>query len=317
MWLDRLERELNNLRAALQWAIEKGEAGEGMETALRLAGALLWFWTDRRYASEALTALKRALASSQGAAPVVRAKALFTAGVLADDHEQINALLSESLAIFQELGDTHGMALSLFWLGMLAETEGSIAEAHQLIEEALALFKQVGDQVYIAWAYARFATQLNLQGEYARARALREENLRRFREQGDMWGTASTLSEMGWSLFLTGDDPALARSLLQEGLALAREMGIFFPIVQTLSCLAELALAQEDAAGARSLIEEVWVFVPDRGYQENRARLLFLSGQVAAMEGNYAAAYAYYKESLAGIEKSYIPPAWKGRLTWR
>jgi len=312
LWLDRLDRELNNLRAALQWAIDKGEARESMETALRLAGALLWFWMVRGYTSEALTALERALASCQGVAPAVRAKALVTAGVLAYDLEQKNALLRESLALYQELGDTHGMALSLFWMGMGAEAEGNIAEAYQLIEEALALFKQVGDQVYIAWSYARFATQLALQGEYTRAHALRVENLRRFREQGNTWGMAATLSEMGRSLFFTGDDPARVRSLLQEGLALAREMGIFNEIVHALSFLVELALAQGDAAGARSLIEEAWGIVRDRGDRGNEPWLLFFSGQVAVMEENYAAAYACYKESLARGDKSDIPSCLEG-----
>src|SRR5947209_1862334 len=79
VWLDRLEREHDNLRAALQWTIEQGEAGGSMEMALRLGGALRRFWWGRGHWSEGRNFLERALATGLAGtwiAPSVRAKAL-------------------------------------------------------------------------------------------------------------------------------------------------------------------------------------------------------------------------------------------------
>jgi predicted ATPase len=119
VWLERFEREHDNLRAAMQWSVERGEAGHSMETALRLGGtlALLRLWQVRGPLSEGRSFLERALARSEGAAVTVRAKALEAAANLAsfqDDTDQAEALFEGSLALYRELGDKRGMAASLF-----------------------------------------------------------------------------------------------------------------------------------------------------------------------------------------------------------
>lgn len=76
VWLERLEREYDNLRAALLWSLDQGE--HGREVALRLGGALRRFWFVRGHLSEGRTFLKRALLGSEGVAAPVRAKALIT-----------------------------------------------------------------------------------------------------------------------------------------------------------------------------------------------------------------------------------------------
>src|SRR6266581_8182368 len=83
VWLERFEREYDNLRAALQWLLERGEAGQSMEMALRLAGALRGFWEVRGHWSEGRDFLERALAGSKGVAVPVQVKALKAAAHLA------------------------------------------------------------------------------------------------------------------------------------------------------------------------------------------------------------------------------------------
>jgi predicted ATPase/DNA-binding CsgD family transcriptional regulator len=314
-WLDRLERELNNLRAAMQWAVEGGEAGESIETALRLVLALRRFWMVRSSFNEGRDVLKRALASSEGVAPLLHAQALEAAGMMAffqDDFEQVDLLCRESLALYRELEHTPGIALSLFWLTSVSEQRGNWMEARQLMEEALALFKQVGNREYIAWSNARLATQLALQGEYTRARALREETLRRFREQGNLFGVAAQLNASAYGLFLSGGDPARVRSLAEEGLARARELCHPSLICQALGYLAELALIQDDAAGARSLIEKALEVVGELGDKEGSTWFSFLLGKVAVLQGDYAAALARYQEALAFGYNLYIPSCLEG-----
>jgi len=110
-WLERLEREHDNLRAGLQWSLEQAEdeeAGQHREIALRLAGTLHMFWWALGHWSEGRTFLERALAASEGVTPSVRAKALYTAANLAfvqSDYEQAETHSSESLALYRELED--------------------------------------------------------------------------------------------------------------------------------------------------------------------------------------------------------------------
>ncbi|HET8850938.1 MAG TPA: adenylate/guanylate cyclase domain-containing protein, partial [Ktedonobacteraceae bacterium] len=142
MWLERLEREHDNLRAALQWALEGGRA----EMALRLGTALERFWVVRGHRNEGRAFLERALAGSAGVTPYVRAKALLAAARLAfiqSNYDQGEVLAQESLALFQELGDRRGIALSLDRLGMAAWRRGNFTAARVLMEEDLALFREV------------------------------------------------------------------------------------------------------------------------------------------------------------------------------
>ncbi len=103
-WLDRLEQEHDNLRAALHWFLEAGLP----VMALRLCSALERFWVVRGYRHEGPTFLERALGRSAGVAPSVRAKALLVAARLSfmqSDYDRGKALAQESLALFRELGD--------------------------------------------------------------------------------------------------------------------------------------------------------------------------------------------------------------------
>src|SRR6266567_2165773 len=136
VWLDRLEREHDNLRAALSWMVEQGETQQSMEMALRLGGALRPFWWGRGHWSEGRTFLERALAAGGSFPdpridPSVRAKALIAAANLAfvqSDYEQTEVLCEESLALYRELGDHYGIAFSLYRLGNVAWVRGNTTE---------------------------------------------------------------------------------------------------------------------------------------------------------------------------------------------
>ncbi len=108
LWLERLEREHENLRAALECFLEQAGMGKGKELALRLCVALAFFWRMGGYLREGRTGFSRALASSEEVASSLRARGLFYAGALAhyqDSNEQAEVLCGESLALYRELGD--------------------------------------------------------------------------------------------------------------------------------------------------------------------------------------------------------------------
>lgn len=209
VWLERLEREHDNLRAALQWSLEQaesaqssGDEGQGeqrAEMALRLAGALGWFWWVHGHWSEGRTFLERALAARKSSVPSpASAKALFAAANLAfvqSDYERTAALSEGSLALYRKLGDKRGIALSLYPLGNVAWMRGDLAAARELKEEALVLFKELGLKENTAWLLFTLALMDTIQGEYEHACALFEESLLIHRESGNKRGIAHTLSQ--------------------------------------------------------------------------------------------------------------------------
>jgi predicted ATPase/DNA-binding CsgD family transcriptional regulator len=304
-WLERLEQEHDNLRAVLQWSLEQAgekEAGQRRETALRLGGALYRFWWTLGHWSEGRTFLERALTASEGVAPSVRAKALNAAATLTfiqSNFERTEALSSESLVLYRELGDQRGIALSLYHLGNVAWVRSDIAKARSLLEEALALFKEVDDKEYAAYSFFSLGLLANSQGQYARACALYEEGLALFREIQHKRGIAHTLSQLAQALFVSQGDQARVRSLLDECLALSREIGFKEGIAASVLYLGQLALSQGDGATARSLAEESVVLYKEMGHRYGTAESLAVLGKVLAAQGDYEAARTLYEESLA------------------
>ena len=235
MLLEQLGREHNNLRAAMQWSLEQDENGHREEIALRLGGALRWFWLVRGYFSEGRNFLARALAVSEGIAPSVQAKAFDAAARLAGiqgDNDQKELLCKKSLALYQQPGDKLGMAHAFYLLGGESQDWGGaprkredIAASRARTEEALKLFKEVGFEEGAAWSLLRLARLTRRQGEYARAGVLFEENLALHRTLRNERGIGASLFHLAEVLFVSQGDPAIVRALIEESLALSRELG--------------------------------------------------------------------------------------------
>jgi predicted ATPase/class 3 adenylate cyclase/DNA-binding CsgD family transcriptional regulator len=308
VWLQRLEREHDNLRAALGWMLERAEMGrwvgrekEQAEQALRLCGALFWFWYVRGYFREGQTFLKRALAVREGVVAPVRAKALQAQaelGFLLGDIKEIEILCEESLALFRELGDKHGMATALHMLGAVALARSNYATARQLFEEAMVLFQEVDDIWRKARALAQLGRIFTHQGEYARARSLLEESLVHFRALGDKNRIGYSLYLLARVLFLAQDDPARARALAEESLPFFRQVGAEWLASYALSLMGQLALHEGDVTRARELAEESVMLFRKIGHRQGTSESLSLLAQVVAAQGDYMAAQAFYEQSL-------------------
>jgi predicted ATPase/class 3 adenylate cyclase len=310
-WLDRLEREHDNLRAALHWFLERGKvsggtSGEGVahnnEMALRMGAALERFWVVRGYRSEGRRFLEQTLAQNTGVVTAVRAKALITAARLAfsqSDYEHGETLAREGLALFRELGDMRGIALSLDRLGMAAWRRGDFAAARSLMEEDLSLFRKLGDNERVAWSLFTFGLLLSKQGEYARAQTLFEESLAMHRALGNKRGVAASLNQLAGGKLVTQNDSASARSLLEEALALNREIGDKEGIAVSSSLLAALALNQHDLVTARSLAEESLILYKEMEYRKGTAESLSLLARIASERGDFSSARSLCNECLA------------------
>jgi len=298
VWIERLEREYNNLRAALQWAVEGGRT----EMALRLGIALERFWVVRGHRNEGLRFLGRALEGSAEVATDLRAKALLAAARLAfiqSNYDQGEVLAQEGLALFRELGDRRGIALSLDRLGMAAWRRGDFRAARVLLEEDLALFREVGDRDRVAWSLFTLGLLDNKQGEYTRACALFEESLALFRELGNKRGIAASLTQLAGTLFVSQGNQDMIYPLLEEGLSLDREVGDKEGMAVASLLLGWVAFKQGDVATARERAEESLTLYREMEHREGMAEALSLLGRVEAACGDHAFARTLYEESLA------------------
>ena len=305
-WFERLEREHDNLRAAMQWWLEQGQTGNSVELALRFGGALLWFWEGHGHWSEGQNFLEQALARSEGVVASVRFKVLYALGLLVNlqgDSDRAEALAEEGLALCRELGDTRGIAASLRRLGQVFSDKGNLVRACALYEEALRLSREVGDKDGISSALFQLAFDASYQGEYAKAHALLEESLAIARELGDTRGISYVLYNLAQVLFDSRGDPAAVRSLLEEGLAVARKVGHKQMIAGSICLSGRLALQQGDVATARMLGEESVALYREMGDPWSIVQANLLLAQVAASQGDHVAAHALYEECLAIARK--------------
>jgi predicted ATPase/class 3 adenylate cyclase len=296
-WLDRLEQEHDNLRAALHWLLEAGLP----VMALRLCSALERFWVVRGYRNEGLTFLERALGASAAVEPSVRAKALLVAARLSfmqSDYDRGKALAQESLALFRELGDKRGIALSLNRLGIAAWRRADFSTARVLMEEDLVLYRELGNPDRIAWSLFALGLLNIKQGEYTRASASFEEGLALFRRLDNKRGIAASLTQMAAALFVSQGDQTMVYPLLAQGLSLDREVGDKEGMAVSSLLLGSVALKQGDVATARTRVEEGLFLYREMGYREGIAEALSLLGKVEAARGDLTFARTLYEESL-------------------
>lgn len=282
-WLDRLEREHSNLRAALRFAHESGEA----EMGLRLAGALWRFWYMHGHMAEGYTQVTRLLALDHGAAPTVRAKALNAAGVLAYGQGHLAAAAAyyeQSLALRRALGDRPGIAASLNNVGILARKQRDLARARALYEESLSIKHDGNDTAGIAVTLHNLAGIARDEGEYERATALLNESLALRRAVGDRWGIGLTLSVLG-QVALKQGDWRTARRLLDESLAIKRELGDTAGITLSLRYLAEVAWSRGDLGRAAALYRESLALLRILGTKDDIDECLDGLAAVAAAQG--------------------------------
>jgi predicted ATPase/class 3 adenylate cyclase/DNA-binding CsgD family transcriptional regulator len=313
--LEHLEQEHDNLRAALQWFLDQAEEGqaEGKARALRLGGALYAFWFVRAHFSEGLDFLERALACTGDVAAPVQARALYVAAQLHDTlgaRDRAEALCKESLALFQELGDTSGVASCLHLLADIAWGRWNLEVARALAEESLMLVREVGDKRSVAYLLYHLGGLAVEQGEYARGRDLLTESLTINRELGDTRMIAVALIKLALSYRLSEGDLGQAHTLLDESLALSREVGDQLSIATCLQLSGMLALDAGDAASARLLNEQALALFQEMKQQDGIALSLCALAAAATAEGDYARAQSLYAECLGVTRVSGAGDRW-------
>jgi len=307
IWLRRLEREHDNLRAILDWALgynaPRQPQQSHIETAVRLTGALRRFWQMHGHLHEGQSYLERVLTASGGMAisSRARAQALIAAGTLAatqNDYDRVEAYCRQSLALFRTLEDQSGIALSLFLLSVVPLMKNDSVGARALTEETLALFRNMGDKERIAWSLSTLGLLDVREGKYIRAHTLYEESLLLHRELGDKRGIARTLLHLSSLLHMSRGDQRAIHVLLEESLLHFQELGEKVGIANVYTLLGQLAFSQNDLAAARLWLEKSIRLARETGHQKDLAEALALLARVFLALGEYTQTRVLYEESL-------------------
>jgi predicted ATPase len=257
-WINRMEQEHDNLRAAFEWSKTADGAGN---LCLRLAGALGLFWEARGYFSEGRERLASVLSTEAAQTRTIeRAKLLARAAELAyrqSDYAATVELAEESLEIYREVGDKQGIASVLIKLGNAATEAGDYETASRFLEEALGIWQGLNDK----------------------------------------HGTARALISLGWAALRPGDYQ-LANKRLEAALAISRELEDTRSIGFELSGLGEVALRQGEYGRANRLLEESLELRRQLGNKWGVGVSLGTLGWVAISEGDWDRALARLGESL-------------------
>jgi predicted ATPase/class 3 adenylate cyclase len=288
--LARLEAEHDNFRAALDHLESSGET----QLALALAGALRELW-ETGHISEGRQRLERLLA--RDARPTAaRAKALNAAGLMAQHSGDVVAhrrRAEEALALYRDVGDAHGIAMSTLLLGQALAHEGDYTHAAQIFEDCIGLFQELGDDTRALFSSRLLGWMYEELGQYDRARRLQEGNLERARALGDRQMEGQTLTALAYLARVDGRF-ADAIAMLEDALRIDRDQGA---LLQTSFDLCRFARALVDIGdgeragvllgAAEAIREEIgagWAPWLATTVEETRAHALGQLGEAAFAE---------------------------------
>jgi predicted ATPase/DNA-binding CsgD family transcriptional regulator len=237
-WLDRLETEHDNLRAAMTWLLARGE----VEGVVRFAWALWFFWYLRGHQREGYRYTGEVLGQGDGLSTEMRAKALCVRAIMSyglGSFERTTQLFEESAILFRQAADRSGVAIALGGVGVGTLLQGDMERAAAAFEEGLRLYREIGDK----WGVSETLGYLGMiplsRGDHAQATRHFEEALALSREIGNRH--SGYVSSYNLALIARAQgDHARAVRLYVEGLRLVVEVCDRADIAYCLEGLAEL-----------------------------------------------------------------------------
>jgi predicted ATPase/DNA-binding CsgD family transcriptional regulator len=278
--LARLEREHDNVRAALRWLLDYDDHGRGVQ----VAGALWSFWEQHDHASEGLMWLEEALARCTAVRPADRARALLGVAVLRREkaeYEAAEAPARECVAILRTLHDDRALSESLIVLSNIVVLTGCSTEAAALAAEGLAIRRRLHDDVGSAWAMVVLGHVLMVQGDFVAARNQCEAALALRQGRRDNLVDGWILRCLG-AIHAGGGNLALARSLLECALDVFRRHGCSAGVGSSLLGLGDLALQVGDQRVGDANLREAEAHLARAGQMGWHAAALLRQGRPPA-----------------------------------
>jgi predicted ATPase/class 3 adenylate cyclase len=286
-WLERLERELDNIWATLDWCLSSGRIAD----ALSALSALERFWRAHGHLTAARRWLSQGLAKgdsrSAGGLPAdVRARALWTAAhaaMMQSDYPAAVPVLEEALVIFRELHDDRHSVFALCELARALSSQEELDLAQRTGEEALVIAETAGDERAASAALDTLAMIAGYRGQNEQAQALSERSLALRRSLGDQHLVATSANTLGLAALRVGDLDTAERAF-EECLQLARELGEKVLTAAALCALGEIALSREVPALASERLLEALKLYHELGDERDCAECLHALGGVAAAQ---------------------------------
>lgn len=287
--LRRLETELDNLRAALEWSLNR-DVPAGMKLACDLFG----FWEESGHLRDGLSWVEQFLDQPAGQTPdLLRARALSIQGTLSGSRVSFD----ESIALYRKLGDKPGLAFSLLYLGRLIFQEDN-AQAQQLISESLSLYRELGNKLGMSDALNHLGVIASDMKDYDQARTYLEEALALCREIGYNTCMTRTLADLGLLALKQENYPA-SRRWLEESLSNQNKLGKGGAIIYSLLLLGELSMREGKFAEAQAYYERSLAVAEKAGISP-WAPLKWIPvhlGYIAMRQGNLEHAKKHFEES--------------------
>jgi predicted ATPase/DNA-binding CsgD family transcriptional regulator/Tfp pilus assembly protein PilF len=250
-WLDQLDRDHDNLRAALGWLLEQGQT-ETAEEALRLLVSLRVFWDGRAHFGEHVRWLEKALTQIGDEVTPMRSRALRRGSIVArkqGDYPRARAWAEQAVAMARELGDKRQITDALNALAAIELVQGDYSAARSLMEETLAAYRELGVDVFIASTLNNLGEVARYQSDYTSAEGYYRESLGIFRAMGDQTGIIESVGNWGHSLHQLGKFQE-ARAAFLEAMALAQEINAPTRAAAVLTGLSGVILSEIERAGA-------------------------------------------------------------------
>jgi predicted ATPase len=292
----RLASEHDNLRAALDWALEHGAA----ETTARLWVALHWFWTASGHWIEQRQRLIQTLSVADALPIPLRAQLLNRAGYFANlqgNNAEARRYLQESLALFRSIDDKDGMGKVLGDLGIQALDQGHFERADQLFEESLRLLREAGNSTWVVRTLENQANLPDARSDYAAERVLIEQALALAESLGDSHDIAMCRADLGSLALVEGDDVS-AEALLQEALGVQQRLRDANCGGGSLGLLGLLALERGDVTAAHAHLTESLACFTQIAHQGRMAATHMRLGMAHFAAGNIKEAEDAYRTGL-------------------
>lgn len=301
-WLNLLNDEHENFRAALRWLTSADQAND----AARLVAALGWFWFLRGYWVESWRWLTAVLDMVSDPEPRLRARAICRAGGLQIIQGNLAGppdLVKEAYEILSEHNDVEGMAWCLNLFGQLSTFfPRNVEDGIRNLEKSIELFQSLNDEWGVAWSKRYLGQLAEFNQDLDLALALREETVNSFKEIGDHWNAAHSLVDIGGFHRLhnefTKSEKAYRESYEICGLIGDAVMGVH--ALQGLGFV-DFELGRQDEAKDKLL--RALEVLQKIGDENCEYRALYYLARVAVEQGDLQLAENYLRESLIGYRK--------------
>lgn len=289
-WLTRLDREQDNLRTAMRYALASPGQDTGsqrLELGLRIVGALSLYWWKHSRITEGRQWLAEFLAGRSAGSASAQAKALLGAGRLAfhqDASQEAILCLEQSLALYRSLDNKRGVATALVYLS--GEAEDDDTRAVELSDESIRLARQLGDKALLADAIYQRGELASQQGDLNGAARYLNESFVLFRELGERSGLGVTLKYLAVVTAYQGDYERAA-ALARDAEQINRALGDVRGIGSSLWVRGVVELRHGDNAAARALFAEALPLVYQTKTWNYAVGCLEMLSYLAAADAQY------------------------------